>query len=461
MNEYAKELALKDQGFQLGESGPLRTGKTVPTVYKQPQAQALLAGNKTPLLTTSGKPLPNIPQSGVGNIPIQGQTAYVLPNGQVTSNPELVKYAEQAIKNGEALKFKAGQIGKGFGGPVGWGAMLLPEWYNSVKSLWNGMNLDTMDPETRNAILKAAGKEDKIANYAKQQSTVEDLNMPQLAKAIAKWMNGNPSDKSNNGKGADDLLKEAAKNKGQEASGTGKVTGGAAPAQQTAQQIADQLAAAQLIQGQLQGQGPSRDQLNEDLLNQYIAQMQRVNKPYIDSLTNYYKNYDEMLKRNQAYKRYWQGISSITGNPNWAKIADAYNPIVNEANKVGLVKQLQDARNADLNAINEAMGNLAAVREMDMDPATAFANKNLLTMMSANNKRLTDWEKALLMADVKRYGFDTGYKKALDTQRLRNEGSANVANINAAAYGYGGGVAPGLNQQGVLNTQQKLDSLYR
>lgn len=190
---------------------------------------------------------------------------------------------------------------------------------------------------------------------------------------------------------------------------------------------------------------------NISAINNYVSQLKDIQQPYIDSLTNYYKNYDEMLKRNQAYKRYWQGISSITGNPNWARIADAYNPIVNEANKVGLVKQLQDAQAGDVNAINEIMGNMAIAQELGLEPEAAFANKNLLTALSMKDRENTKLEIALANNLVKKYGIDKNYARALAVQALRNQGSLAVANTYMGGYQPAPGLTPGGTANGYTN----------
>ena len=71
--------------------------------------------------------------------------------------------------------------------------------------------------------------------------------------------------------------------------------------------------------------------------------------------------------------------------------------------------------------------------------------KNLLTALMQNKRILTDWEKAQLLADVKKYGYDSAFSRAIQQQQLRNLGNLAVAN----AY-IGGGVAPGLTPQGTV-----------
>lgn len=195
------------------------------------------------------------------------------------------------------------------------------------------------------------------------------------------------------------------------------------------------------------------EQPNIDAINNYIAQLQRINQPYVDALKNYVDNYNNLLDRTQRSARFWQGASALTGNPRWANMVNVYNPLTNEANRVAAVKQLQDAQAGDLNAINEVMGNMEIAKEMDLPYEAAFANKNLLTALTANRRNLTDWEKAQLAAELKRYGIDVGYNKAINVQNLRNQGNLQNALIYYGMYN-GGGVAPGLNSRGVVPTQQ-------
>ena len=104
---------------------------------------------------------------------------------------------------------------------------------------------------------------------------------------------------------------------------------------------------------------------------------------------------------------------------------------------------MQDAQAGDINAINEVMGNLAAVQEMGMTPETAFANKNILTMMAAKDREENKYRIALENNLMKKYGIDRNYARALAVQSMRGQNALDVANVYM-----GGGVAPGLNAQG-------------
>ena len=237
----------------------------------------------------------------------------------------------------------------------------------------------------------------------------------------------------------------------------GGMIGGQAPTQATLQEI-------------LQGAGntnlPVASQTNEEdikYLNDYITQLRDINQPYIDELKKYYNNYYKMLDRAQRAQGYWQGIAGLTGNQNWTKLADIYNPLTTEANRVNLVKQIQDAQTGDINAINEIMGNLAIADDLGLPPESVFANKNLLTAMSMKDRERTKLEIALANNLVKTYGIDKNYARALAVQALRNQGALDVANINAQAFGYGGNyqAAPGLTQQGTAQPTSAEGALFR
>lgn len=192
---------------------------------------------------------------------------------------------------------------------------------------------------------------------------------------------------------------------------------------------------------------PEQQQANLEAINNYIARLQQINQPYINSLQNYLNNYNKMVDQRNRAARFWQGAASLTGNPAWANMANNYSPLTNEANRVAAVKQLQDAKAADVNAITEALGNMAAAQDIGLSPEAAFANKNLLSAISSDRKLANDLQKAQLMADTRLYGYDTVYNRALWQQLLRNQGAERVANIYAGGYG---GVAPGLNAQGTI-----------
>lgn len=212
-------------------------------------------------------------------------------------------------------------------------------------------------------------------------------------------------------------------------------------------QVARQVASKLVNQPKTTQQETTQQKTNIDVINDYISKLQDVNQPYIDALQNYSNNYDDLVRRNFNAQRYFTAMAGLSGNQGYTKLADALNPINNEANKLNTLKLLRDAQAGDINAINEVMGNLALAKELNLPPEAAFANKNLLTALTANRRQLTDLEKAQIMADIRRYGYDSAFARALQVQGMKGQNALDVANIYM-----GGGVAPGLNMQGGVQT---------
>lgn len=439
IDEYAKMINLKDQGFQLGESsdlrrpgnftlgetGSMKTGKTVPTVYQQPsvQPQAALPGRNTIslpasqkplLLTTSGKPLPN--QSSVINLGGDvGQMAYKLPDGTYTSNKDLVKYARQQVAKSRRMALP-GIIAKG----AGVLSTAIP-FYKDVafpvaKDLYQGFIMgNPEESKTLQAALNLAGI-DKNGNRIPKKPNNTSTN------------NGNNTSGSTGTNGV---------------KGNGSM-GGQSTTQAQALALAQQLGDNPAVANQ---QDADTQQANMQAINNYISKLQEINQPYINSLQKYMDNYNDMLDQRQRAARFWQGAASLTGNPAWANIGRQYDALTNEANKVAIIKQIQDAQTGDVNAINEVMGNLALAKELNLPPEAAFANKNLLTALTANRRQLTDLEKAQIMADIRKYGYDSAFARALQVQGMKGQNALDVARTYM-----GGGVAPGLNNQGLPQT---------
>lgn len=242
-------------------------------------------------------------------------------------------------------------------------------------------------------------------------------------------------------------------NKSVQANGkSGQVSGqvsGQPTAQVQAQALAQQLGGNPPVANK---QDADTQQANINTINDYVSKLQEINRPYIDALTTYYNNYPKMLDQQQRAAGYWMGASALTGNPKWAQMANYYNPIQNEANRLSTLKTLQDAQAGDVNAINEVMGNLAMAQEMGLPPEAAFANKNLLTMMAARDREANKYQIAVENNLMKKYGIDRNYARALAVQAMRGQNALDVASMYTNAYGNGGGVAPGLNRQGGVQT---------
>lgn len=194
----------------------------------------------------------------------------------------------------------------------------------------------------------------------------------------------------------------------------------------------------------LEGGVSQEQQIMPQLVDDYINKIKEANEPYTQLVQDYANNYNDLVNRNFNAQRYFTAMAGLTGNQGYAKLADALNPINNEANRINAMKIARDAELSNINAINEAMGNLALAQEMGLPSEAAFANKNLLTMMAAKEREANRYQIALENNLMKKYGIDRNYARALAVQAMRGQTARDVANINAAAYG----TAPGLNRQG-------------
>ena len=211
----------------------------------------------------------------------------------------------------------------------------------------------------------------------------------------------------------------------------------------------------------LEGGISQEQQVTPQLIDDYINRIKEANKPYTQLVQDYANNYNDLVNRNFNAQRYFTAMAGLTGNQGYTKLADALNPINNEANRINAMKIAKDAELSNINAINEAMGNLAMAQEMGLPPEAAFANKNLLTMMAAKEREANRYQIALENNLMKKYGIDRNYARALTVQAMRGQNALDVASMYTGAYGNGGGVAPGLNQQGTANNVASMDAMLQ
>ena len=357
---------------------------------------------------------------------------------------------------------------KGVGGVIGAGAMLLPEWNRFTKNIWRGMNLNTMDPMVRDEYLRGYQKTMKMFGkdvegelqskypgyqFAKdKKQRVSSASMPWIAGGInniAEWIA--------NDKGAPDgqsTPDPTSKPKQDSTKGSGRASGGGLTGM-----------AAPTLEGQLQellsgapkakegASGESSDK-NIQAINDYISKLQEVNQPYTEALNNYINNYNDLVRGNFNAQRYFTAMAGLSGNQGYNKLAEALNPLNNEANRINAMKMVRDAEAGNVNAINEMMGNLAMAEELGLPPEAAFANKNLLTAMSMQDREKTKLEIALANNLVKKYGIDKNYARAIAQQQLRNQGSLAVANTYMSG---GGQPGRGLTQQGTAQPSNSAE----
>ena len=405
----------------------------------------------------------NAAMKGVGKV--GGATAAFTAPTAILSHRKAIKYYDDILRNPNSTpeqkqlamamrtKEQVQMLTEGFGAPIATAEGYVLDPVSKLKRMPVVGNVVSKHPKIANTIggitsgtmpywlsNKVGEQFDKGLAQAMAENNFQPYNgnlTTEVLDALDRFMNG--KNNSTNGNKGKDTTNGGGK------SGTGKGT-----TKSQAQAIANQSLSGQSI---VQPSEQANEQANIQAINDYVQQLKDINQPYVDALQNYLNNYDRLARDNYARNRYWQGIASITGNPNWAKMANDYNPIANEANKINTIKTLQDVQAGNVNAINEIMGNLAMAEEMGLPPEAAFANKNLLTAMTMRDRNLTNREIAQLNNAIKLQVALQNAQNRLAVQNLRNQGGMTNALIYAGQYGQ---PAPGLNAQGTPANNQDI-----
>ena len=181
-------------------------------------------------------------------------------------------------------------------------------------------------------------------------------------------------------------------------------------------------------------------QLNNptQLLQDYQQQLIEKNRPYIEGLEAYYKDYDRNLEEANRIKRYFTGLAGWTNNNKWADMANDYNPLTTEANKLALLKQLQDAKSGNIDELNRLQGNVAIANSLGLPQEAALANKDLLNAYVNQQKAQlgynarvydTNIDNATRLA-IKQGDWDTAFK----LQNMKNEGNLRNAFASSGPF---------------------------
>lgn len=221
------------------------------------------------------------------------------------------------------------------------------------------------------------------------------------------------------------------------------------------------------------------------LLEIYGGEINNINQPYIEALQNYLDNYNNYIDSSERRKRFYAGLAGLSGNNNYAGIANDYNPVDVEGNKLNLLNQLLQTKYSNFNAINNLLGNATIAQQLGLPAEASLADKNLLNAY-------TSQQRALYGLEGKKYSSDLGYKgrleeayidnatkraieqgkidNAIALQQLKNNSYLTGKTIDASAYSmynpqeidrlirqYGGGNIPrGLDYRGLpANSQQQ------
>lgn len=183
------------------------------------------------------------------------------------------------------------------------------------------------------------------------------------------------------------------------------------------------------LEGKVEIQQP-QDVNSGDVINDYIARLQSINQPYIKALESYINNYNKNLDQARRADLYFYGANLAKGlDP---RAGQKFNPLQNQMETINAIKALQDARLNDMNSVDELAGNIAVAKASDLPEQAAFANKNLLSALTASRKYETDLEKARIVDAMRKYGYDSAYARAIMQQLIRNQGNKQNALIYSA-----------------------------
>jgi hypothetical protein len=165
----------------------------------------------------------------------------------------------------------------------------------------------------------------------------------------------------------------------------------------------------------------------EEILKQYIAMLKDRNAPYIKALNSYLSNYPRLLDQSARNDLYFYGANLAKGlNP---RAGEKFNQVKNYENMVGIVKAIEDAKNAGVDYANEVTGNMDVAQTLGLSPQAAYANKNLLSAYSMGERDKVRQAIANANYLTKLYGIDSRAALQLTLQQMKNENAANVARI--------------------------------
>lgn len=205
------------------------------------------------------------------------------------------------------------------------------------------------------------------------------------------------------------------------------------------------------------------------MLDRYRRQ-QELQKPYIEGLQNLINNYNNLQRNAFNLDRYFTGLAGWSGNDRWADFGKRYNPITTEATKLDLLNKLAQGQIGIDDIENEMRGNIALAQQAGIDPRVAMANPKLVNALASIENARTSAAARRYAADASKEAKLTGiysnamiqkakqegnWDLALRLQEMRNDGRLQSAIVNAVSFGadpsviysalqgYGGGSVQG------------------
>lgn len=185
------------------------------------------------------------------------------------------------------------------------------------------------------------------------------------------------------------------------------------------------------------------------MLDRYRRQ-QELQKPYIEGLQNLINNYNNLQRNAFNLDRYFTGLAGWSGNDRWADFGKRYNPITTEATKLDLLNKLAQGQIGIDDIENEMRGNIALAQQAGIDPRVAMANPKLVNALASIENAKTSAAARRYVADQNKEGKLIGiysnamiqkakqegnWDLALRLQEMRNDGRLQSAIVNAVSFG--------------------------
>lgn len=187
----------------------------------------------------------------------------------------------------------------------------------------------------------------------------------------------------------------------------------------------------------------------DGMIDRYKRQ-QELQKPYIEGLQNLIDNYNNLQRNAMNLDRYFTGLAGWSGNDRWADFGRRYNPITTEATKLDLLNKLAQGQIGIDDIENEMRGNIALAQQAGIDPRVVMANPKLVDALASIENAKTSAEARKYVADQNREAKLAGiysnamiqkakqegnWDLALKLQAMRNDGRLQSAIVNAVSFG--------------------------
>lgn len=187
----------------------------------------------------------------------------------------------------------------------------------------------------------------------------------------------------------------------------------------------------------------------DGMINRYKRQ-QELQKPYIEGLQNLIDNYNSLQRNAMNLDRYFTGLAGWSGNDRWADFGKRYNPITTEATKLDLLNKLAQGQIGIDDIENEMRGNIALAQQAGIDPRVAMANPKLVNALASIENAKTSAEARKYVADqnretklagiysnamIQKAKQEGNWDLALKLQAMRNDGRLQSAIVNAVSFG--------------------------